>query len=185
MQKDRRRWNERYRNQQFSSDPSAIVKQYYTLAQTGRALDIATGTGRNAIYLAHKGFTVEAVDISEVALRDITLRHTNLHPLCADLDYFEIPESRYTLILNIRYLNRRLFPQIQEGLIRGGILIFETYMDPPPDADPGAFCRDYLLRPNELLHAFLPLNILYYAEQVSEETDDTRRVASLVAVKKE
>lgn len=185
MHRDRQRWNERYRNKQFSSDPSAIVKKYYTLAKTGRALDIAAGTGRNAIYLAHKGFTVEAVDISDVALRDLTVHHTNLHLLCADLDDFEIPESRYTLILNIRYLNRRLFPQIQEGLIPGGILIFETYLDPPPEADPGAFCRDYLLRTNELLHAFLPLNIIYYAEQVSEETDDTRRVASLVAMKKE
>jgi len=185
LEKDRQRWNERYRTKQFSSEPSSVVKKYHSLAPIGRALDIATGAGRNAVYLANRGFTVEAVDISDVALRDLTVQHATLHPVCADLDSFDIPVSRYTLILNIRYLNRRLFPQIQEGLTPGGVLIFETYMDPPPEADPGAFCRDYLLRTNELLHAFLPLNIIFYAERISDDTDDTRRVASLVAMKKE
>ena len=42
--------------------------------------------------------------------------------------------------------------------------------------------RDYLLNPNELLHAFLPLEILYYREGPSEKEGESRPVASLVAV---
>jgi tellurite methyltransferase len=183
MQKDRVKWNKKHRKTRFSAEPSLIVKKYCRSAPIGKALDIAAGKGRNAVFLAEQGFDVEAVDISDQALIRLSGRHPNVRPVCADLDYFDIPESRYNLILNIRFLNRRLFLCIQDGLNPGGILIFETYMDPPPKADPGVFCRDYLLRTNELLHAFLQLNIIFYAEQISDEGDDTRRVASLVAMK--
>lgn len=183
MQKDRVKWNEKHRKKRFSAEPSPIVKKYCRSAPVGKALDIAAGNGRNAVFLADQGFDVEAVDISDRALIRLSGRHPNVSPICVDLDVFDIPPSRYTLIINIRFLNRRLFPYIREGLIPGGILIFETYLDPPPGADPDTFCRDYLLRPNELRRAFLPLNIVFYAEQISDETDDTRRVASLVAMK--
>ena len=183
MQKDRIKWNEKYQNRRFSSEPSSIVKRYFPSAPAGKALDIAAGNGRNAIFLANQGFDVEAVDISDQALTRCAGRHPNMRPICADLDIFDIAPSRYALIINIRFLNRRLFPYIRNGLIPGGVLIFETYLDPPPGADPGTFCRDYLLGPNELLRAFLPLHIILYTEQISDETDDTRRVASLVAMK--
>ncbi len=183
MQRDRDRWNEKYRKKAHSSEPSSIVKAHYLLAPTGRALDIATGNGRNALFLADRGFTVEAVDIADEILKNLSAGHAKVHPVCADLDDFDITGSRYSLILNIRFLNRRLFPYIQEGLIPGGILIFETYMDVPHEAHHDAFCRDYLLRTNELLHAFLRLNIIFYAEGKSEDPDDPRQVASLVAMK--
>ena len=183
MQKDRKKWNEKYQTGSYSEDPSPIVKQYCKLAPEGRALDIAAGIGRNALFLAKQGFEVDAVDISDKALETLSGRHPNLHPICADLDVFDIPENRYSLILNIRFLNRRLFPIIQEGLKPGGLLIFETYLDAPSEADSGTFCRDYLLRSNELLHAFLSLRILFYEEGVSRQADDQRQSASLVAIK--
>ena len=183
MQKDREKWNKRYQTESHSEDPSPIVKQYFRLAPEGRALDIAAGIGRNALFLAKQGFEVDAVDISDKGLAGLSGRHPNLHPICANLDIFDIPENRYSLILNIRFLNRRLFPYIQEGLKPGGILIFETYLDGPEESDGGTFCRDYLLRPNELLHAFLFLKILFYEEGLSREEDNQRHVASLVAVK--
>jgi tellurite methyltransferase len=183
MQKDRIKWNEKHRKMRFSAEPSLIVKKYCQTAPAGKALDIAAGNGKNAVFLANHGFDVEAVDISDRALTRLSGRHPDVSPICADLDVFDIPPSRYSLIINVRYLNRRLFPYIQEGLIPGGLLIFETYLDPPPGSDSGVFCRDYLLRSNELLHAFLPLNIIFYAEQISDEKDDNRRVASLVAMK--
>lgn len=183
MEKDRIKWNEKHRQKRFSAEPSPIVKKYVLSAPVGKALDIAAGGGRNAVFLANRGFDVEAVDISDQALTRLAGRHPNVNPICADLDLFDIPASRYNLIINIRFLNRRLFPYIQEGLNPGGLLIFETYLDPPPGSDPDTFCRDYLLRPNELLYAFLRLAIIFYAEQTSDEANDSRRVASLVAMK--
>ena len=74
------------------------------------------------------------------------------------------PRERYDLIVNTLYLNRRLFPQIGEGLRPGGLLIFETLLEPPGGAGHGERCRDYFLKPNELLHGFLSLRILHYRE---------------------
>ncbi len=110
-------------------------------------------------------------------------KHPNIHLVCADLDDFDIPANRYDLIINIKFLNRRLFPYIREGLVSGGILIFQTFLDTPAENKDRPACRDYLLRENELLHAFLSLRVLFYNE--SEEGDDgeTSLLASLVAMK--
>lgn len=183
MQGDRRRWNEKYMTQSYSGQPTPILKKFYKLAPKGRALDIASGTGGDALFLAQKGFGVEALDISDVALRKMPQRHPNLQRICVDIDMFDIPPERYSLILNIRFLNRRLFPYIQEGLIPGGILIFETYLDEPVKTPGESICRDYLLRENELLHAFLSLRILFYQELEQTRGGEPRRLASLVAEK--
>ena len=126
MQKDRIKWNAKYRDNEYPTEPSDIVTQFYSLAPLGRALDIAAGTGRNALFLARQGFTVDAVDISDVALRRLSDKHPNINPICADFDDFSIPKDRYGLIININFLDRNLVPGICEGLIQGGMLIFET-----------------------------------------------------------
>ncbi len=184
MYRDRIKWNDKYLRRQSSSAPSRIVKNHYALSRKGKALDIAAGTGRNSTFLAENGFSVEAVDISDVALKQLAGLYPNLQPICADLDTFDIPPDRFALILNIRFLNRRLFPLIIEGLAPGGILIFESYLEKPPRSDEGPTCRDYLLRKNELLHAFLSLNILYYREGTTSNRKAHGSVASLVAIKR-
>jgi len=180
MNQDRIKWNKKYINGEHPTNTSEIVKKFYSLAPKGRVLDIATGTGRNAIFSANQGFDVDAIDISEVGLSRVSGVHPRLNLICADLDIFDIPKERYSLILNIRYLNRRLFPYIKEGLIPGGVLIFETYLESLNMNESATSCRDYLLRENELLHAFLSLKIIFYQEAKNEEQKD---VASLVAVK--
>ncbi|MDM8522073.1 hypothetical protein QUF80_01775 [Desulfococcaceae bacterium HSG8] len=183
MHEDRIRWNEKYSSREASgSGPAEIVRRFYTLAPKGKALDIAAGTGKNALFLADQGFSVDAVDISDVVLRKIPI-HPNLSPICADLDTFDITAERYSLILNLRFLNRRLFPYIREGLAKGGILIFESYLEGPGADYCKSSCRDYLLRDNELLHAFLSLKVLFYQESRIPDQKDFCHKASLVAVK--
>ena len=185
MRRDRIKWNDKYLQRESPTDPSRIVTKHYALSRQGKALDIATGNGRNSVFLARHGFSVEAVDISDVGLRQISGLYPDLHPLCIDLDTFNIPPDRYALILNIRFLNRRLFPLIVEGLVPGGILIFESYLERPKGIDEGPTCRDYRLKENELLHAFLSLKVLYYREGIIPGTKNRGGVASLVAMKKE
>jgi len=182
MKEDRGRWNERYRKKRFSAEPSDIVTRFAGLAPPGRALDLAAGNGRNSRFMAAEGFVVDALDISDYGLRPLAGANPNIHPVCIDLDRFEIPAKRYSLIVNVRYLSRRLFPYIREGLWPGGLLIFQSYLetDHPDAASPT--CRDYLLRKNELLHAFLPLRIVYYREAEDPSRDDRYLQASLVAV---
>ena len=182
-QKDRIRWNSKYNDKTNDRGPAQIVQEFYRLAPRGRALDIATGTGANAFFLASKGFEVEAIDISDVALKQLAGRHTRVHPICADLDEFDITPNRYALIVNCRYLNRRLFPAIMQSMIPGGLLIFETFLKKPGIPDHKIFCQDYLLQPNELLHAFLSLQVIHYQEKNNSIPAEPDRIASLVARK--
>lgn len=183
MKSDRLKWNRRYSEAEIDDIPSAVVNRFAALAPKGRALDIAAGSGRNALYLAGQGFVVDAVDISEVGLRHLTGRHQNVHPICADLDTYDIGGHTYELIVNVNFLQRRLFPLILEGLKPGGLLIFETFLEGGTPANGQPQTRDYLLRPNELLRAFLPLQIIYYREQANVPPDKASHLASLVGYK--
>jgi len=183
MRQDRLKWNDKYQRQNYPADPAAIVKQYVELAGGKKALDIAAGNGRNALFLARQGFVVDAVDIADAGLAQFAGKHPGIHSICADFDDFDIAAKRYDLIVNIKYLNRRLFPYILEGLAPGGVLIFETFLDLLHQATDKPGCRDYLLRENELLHAFLSLKIVCYKEANDEEDAETARVASLVGIK--
>jgi len=183
MLRDRIKWNEKYHCQNYPDEPAEIVTQYAELTAGKKALDIAAGNGRNAVFLAGQGFVVDAVDIADRGLAQFAGKHDGIHPICADLDDYVIVANRYDLIVNIKYLNRRLFPYIHEGLVPGGVLIFETFLESQhPAADqPGS--SDYLLRENELLRAFLPLQIVFYREAKDVKDAESVRLASLVGIK--
>ena len=182
MLEDKERWNKRYQEKPFRDYVEPIVQKYAKLAKIGKALDIACGQGRNAKFLAELGFEVDGVDLSDYALSQIEA-HSKIHTIEADLDGYVLEKNRYDLIININYLNRNFFHQIKEALKVGGVVIFETFIIAHGDFD-NPQNPEYLLRKNELLHAFLSLDILYY-----EERDDINlrgektRVASLVARK--
>ena len=182
MTTDKERWNKRHVEKPMRKNIEPIVEKYINVAKVGNALDLACGIGRNTHCLADKGFLVDAVDISDYALGEVKNMAT-IKKIETDLDTYNLELNKYDLIINVNYLNRRLFPQIKEALKSGGILIFETFI-----VAHGDFTQpmnpEFLLRKNELLHAFIGLEIIYY-----EEKDDINlrgektRVASLVARK--
>ena len=67
----RERWNKRWAGEraQASTEPSAFLVAEVAALRPGRALDVACGAGRNAVWLARRGWRVTAFDFSEVALR--------------------------------------------------------------------------------------------------------------------
>ena len=181
MKRDRDKWNRKYRARRFSASPSEIVQAYCGRAPAGRVLDLACGTGRNACFLAARGFRVDAVDISEVGLRRFVCPPAGINRICQDLETFVIRPQRYALIVNTRFLQRDLFGAIQAGLIAGGVLIFETYLrDPGSDADQ-RFRPEHLLQSGELERAFPALETLVYAESPSRSPEAPSRKAALVA----
>ena len=183
MQRDRVDWNHRYRHEVFAHEPASILAAYAHRAPVGRALDVACGIGRNACYLAGLGFTVDAVDIAYEGLRRFVCRPRGIQRICADLDQFAVPCGRYSLIVNIRYLNRRLLPALQAGLAPGGMLIFESYLRTPAGAPADKHRAAHLLEPGELRHAFGALTILDYREHPSLQPEVPPMKASLVAVR--
>lgn len=185
MLQDRTRWNKTYRKEKAVTESSWAVRRFFSLASGRKALDIAAGTGRNAVFLADQGFIVDAVDISDIGLAQFAGNHPRINPICADLDNFDIPRNHYDLIVNTKFLNRRLFPYIYEGLVGGGLLIFETFLEIPDNNAQQPHCRDYLLRQNELLHAFIDLRIVFYKEGNVDDESEDMPLSTLIGFKKD
>ena len=182
MIEDKERWNLRHQQRPLSNATASILKNYLHLAKVGKALDIACGTGRNTHYLDEMGFHVDALDLSDYALSKLRVSE-NINPIEADLDVYNLEKNQYDLIINMNYLNRRHFPQIKEALKSGGVLIFETFIVAHGNFE-NPSNPEYLLRKNELLHAFIGLDIVYYEERYDKNSrDEEVYIASLVARK--
>lgn len=65
------KWNRKYseRPAAVQAEPSPVLAKHARDLSPGRALDLAAGDGRNALYLAREGWSVTAVDFSDVAVR--------------------------------------------------------------------------------------------------------------------
>src|SRR3954465_12293036 len=112
---DRRKWDARYHEQEAGlRDPSRFLDALDDLLpHQGRALDLAGGTGRHALWLARRGLDVTLADLSEVALglaRDQATR-AGLPPrtLALDLEAGPVPSGPWDLILCVDFLWRPLF----------------------------------------------------------------------------
>ena len=165
-------------------EPSRLLVDFIPALPVGRALDLACGEGRNSIYLASKGFDVDAIDISDATLNKgrAAAGGLKINFVVADLEVFQIPENSYDLIINFNYLQRSIVPGIKRGLKAGGYIVFETYtLEHQQFGRP--FNPEFLLKPNELLTMFNDLHIIYFKEGVVEEGGRKKGIASLVGRK--
>jgi 2-polyprenyl-3-methyl-5-hydroxy-6-metoxy-1,4-benzoquinol methylase len=191
MKADQKRWNDRFGKKEFAlgKDPNPFLKKHIRLLPKGKALDIATGEGRNAVFLAQHGFEVDALDISEKGLKKTQKlareRGVKVNTFLVDLGQYEIEKERYDLIANFYFLKRRLIPRIKKGLKKGGRVIFETYLlEHRKLGTGGPKQAKYFLKPNELLRLFKNFRILFYREGIFREGGKMKAVASLIAEKR-
>lgn len=168
---DRMRWDNQHSNSPNADQPSAFLREIFESAAwpalRGTALDIACGKGRNAIYLAQRGFAVTALDISLVALQEGRRRAQQMELHIdwqkSDLEATRLDLGDFDVIINFNYLQRSLFRPIQQAVKLGGHVIFETYLiDQAAIGHPQS--PDYLLQHNELLDRFRNFRILIYRE---------------------
>jgi tellurite methyltransferase len=190
MKADQKRWDDRFGRKEFAfgKEPNPFLKKHIRLLPKGRALDIASGEGRNAVFLAQQGFEVDAVDISEKGLEKAQKlareKGVKINALSVDLDQYQIEKERYDLITNCYFLRRSLIPKIKKGLKKGGRVIFETYiLEQRKLGTGGPKQAKYFLRTNELLRLFKNFRILFYREGIFKEGGRKKAVASLVAEK--
>lgn len=184
--KDKEKWNAKYEAADCLAgrDPCEWLTEHAPLLTGhGRALDIAMGEGRNALYLAERGYQVTGVDISEVAIDRVhrLAREKNLRveAIAADLDAYEIEKNAYDVIVCFYFLDRRLFPAIRDGLKADGLLIYETFNQ--DYLKYSRFKPEWVLAPNELLKTFGDWLVLHYREV--DDPKEERAFASLVARK--
>ncbi len=190
MKIDQRRWDRRYRRRGFAlgEEPNPFLRKHIRLLARGRALDLAAGEGRNAVFLAEHGFDVDAVDISEVGLKKARRLARGLgiriHTIRADLDDYPVEKEGYDLICDFYFLDRRLIPRIKRGLKKGGRIVFETYLIDHRDLTvQGPKHARYYLKHNELLRQFNDFRILFFREGIFRERRRKKAIASLIAEK--
>jgi tellurite methyltransferase len=187
---DQERWDRQYAVAPGPSGPSHFLAEILSAEAwsipPGRALDIACGMGRNALFLAVRGFEVTALDISAVALAEARRRalakFLTVSWQQADLEQMHLPEAQYDLIVNINYLQRSLIPQIHSALTAGGHVIFETYLiDQKEIGHPKN--PEYLLAHNELLDLFRACRVLYYRKGKFADRGESSFRAGILAQK--
>jgi SAM-dependent methyltransferase len=108
-------WDERYRTSEliWKAGPNQWVRQYTQDLPPGTALDLASGEGRNAIWLADRGWQVTAVDFSAVAMekaKKLASQHGDRTAARIQWDLKDVlsytPTAEYDLVLVI-YLQIR------------------------------------------------------------------------------
>lgn len=159
------RWDQIYagRDAKVPVNPSALVLETLANAPAGAALDIGMGNGRNAIYLARKGWKVTGIDISSEAVKLAQAEAKKLKvPIEASVGRFEdLPSyvNRYDVILcmYVEELTTKNAKKIMDMLKPGGLLVVEGYHL----AAPGQ--RGYAT--NQLLRTFNRLHIVRYEDR--------------------
>jgi tellurite methyltransferase len=171
--RDKERWDKKYGTEAyiFGKEPVAFLKQNVHLLPKGKALDIAIGEGRNGVYLATQGFEVVGLDISEKGLAKAhQLAKQNgvtIKTRVVDLENHQLKKNAYDVILLMYYMQRDLWPQINDALKPGGMAIIETYN--VDHLKHQKFNPKWLLKTNELIDAFKDMKIIRY--QAYEDND--------------
>jgi SAM-dependent methyltransferase len=97
-------WDDRYATAEYvwKSDPNRLLVEQVAGLTPGRALDLACGEGRNAVWLAEQGWEVTAVDFSRVALdkgrRLASERRVDVEWICADATTWNADEHDRDLV---------------------------------------------------------------------------------------
>ena len=165
-------WDERYRDPEYiyGTEPNGFLASVVDrLPNNGRVLCIGEGEGRNAVFLAERGFDVTAMDLSRVGLEKARAlandRGVEIHTVVAELSDFVIEPEAWDAIVAIWVhlapdLRRTVHARMVAGLARGGAAVIEAYTPKQLEYGTGGPPRAELLYTGEMLRDdFAPLRI--------------------------
>ena len=187
MENDRGRWNEKWRTRAGELEPpsSFLVEHAHLLPARGRALDVAGGAGRNAVWLAKRGLDVTLIDISEVGIERAERKaetagvSERIRFLRADLDDTELPAPTFDLVLMIDFLTRKRRDEIARLVYEHGLVIASqpTITNLERHEHPR---REHLVEPGEIESWLVELG---FSIEVAREgwSDGGRHEAAVIA----
>lgn len=168
----REKWNRHWREKkgEFAEPDAWLLRSLPFLPPADRALDVACGGGRNALFLAAKGWRVTAIDMAEEGLAlladDAAQRNLAIDARQADLEVDPVlPAGPFGLVLLFFYLQRSLFPHLLGAVAPGGVAVVRTF-SAAGNIPGGPENPDFVLRPGELLELFAGWEILLHEEGV-------------------
>jgi SAM-dependent methyltransferase len=148
-------------------EPSEWVRQWaHLIAPGGTVLDLASGAGRHARWLAQRGHPVAALDRDAAALATLN-GVPGIGVLECDLEGGSWPlpdDTRFAAIVVTNYLHRPLMPRLLDALAPGGVLIYETFAQGNETVGKPSNPA-FLLAPGELLAVCTPaLRVIAYQD---------------------
>ena len=184
---DIRGWEQRYTTRErpaedFAREPNPLVVEVAKHLTPGAALDLASGTGRNSLWLAEQGWRVTAVDGAPTSIEILRSRASErglaVETRVADLEKgeYRIESSTWNLVIISYYLERSLFEPAKRGVAPGGILLAIVHV-----AEPGEAPTEHRVRPGELENYFHGWNVLPSYEGKPNDPAHRRSVAEIVA----
>jgi SAM-dependent methyltransferase len=131
-------WEERYAEAPFAygTEPNDFVREVADRLPPGRVLCLGEGQGRNAVFLASRGFDVTAMDQSRMGLARAEAlaadRGVKITTIAADLAEFMIEPLGFSAIVSVfvhlpQALRREVHERVMNGLAEGGLYVFEQY----------------------------------------------------------
>ena len=154
--------------------PSRFLMAQLPRLPRGKALDVATGRGRHAHFLATNGFQVHGIDRDQEALDFVQAQAKKDGGLpitteCIDLERNDLnpPDfgtESYHVIMIFFYLYRPLFPQLIKAMKPGGIILCETFLLENHLQRNHPRRKEFCLEANELLTLLPGFQILHYDE---------------------
>ncbi|HET8707433.1 MAG TPA: class I SAM-dependent methyltransferase [Pseudomonadales bacterium] len=131
-------WDERYNTEEYvyGTEPNAFLTRHVDRIRGAKVLCLGEGEGRNAVFLATKGFQVTAVDLSQAGLNKAeklaSLHGVHINCIRADLADFQLGSEDWDAIVSIfchlpPAPRKHLYQQIGSALKRGGVFLLEAY----------------------------------------------------------
>jgi SAM-dependent methyltransferase len=167
---DRERWDTRYAREPLVMGPAPkplVLELERVLPRQGRALEIACGEGQLAVWLARRGLSVTALDISAVALDKLRAQAVaggvagRIEAVEADLDDGLPPLAPgLALVTCVDFYAPAIMTQARELLAPGGMLLVEVVLQPPGGDSP------HRAGPGEALGFAAGLRVQFYREGV-------------------
>ncbi|MDH5353968.1 MAG: methyltransferase domain-containing protein [Gammaproteobacteria bacterium] len=185
---DRNKWNQRYAEDDYrKTNPVTLLEDWVPKLAVGRALDVACGAGRNALYLAQTGFSVDAIDIAAEGLKlgqqQAESQRLSINWIEHDLDEAYSFDRNYDLIVVMWYVNPALITRLCDCLAPGGYLICEEHLV-SEQKTVGPRTESFRVKPGELRSAVSALEILFYKESVETNAANERVASAAVVAKK-
>jgi 2-polyprenyl-3-methyl-5-hydroxy-6-metoxy-1,4-benzoquinol methylase len=175
----------------WGTDPGKYVRHLPDHLSTGRVLDLGAGEGKNAVYLASKGFDVVAVECSEYAIQNFQNRLRNVSAAAAeriqlirqDVTAFA-PSGSFDVVIAYGLLHClssysilcKVVAMMQECTRPGGMNVVVTFTDTLPVPSAQAYLEPTLLHPGELQKLYEQWETLDCEDGVITETHPTSTV---------
>jgi len=172
--KESDKWNERYQAKGQTAGAANLSPVYvlhkfqHLLPVEGLALDLASGLGANALFLAQHNLQTHAWDISSVAIKKLNAiaksLDLNLNTEVRDVVARPPEENSFDVIVVSHFLDRQIMPDIIAALRQNGLLFYQTFTKARTQ-ESGPSSNKYRLGKNELLSLCEDLDVIVYREE--------------------